>query len=135
VLFYHPDNEDFRGVDSVVAQQMDIMPTVLNYLNYDKEYFAFGVNLLDGTSNNFAVNYNNSTYQIIQGNYVLQFLEEKTIGLYDYVNDPLLNTNLVGKLPDIQTKMERLLKAFIQQYNNRMIHNELTVKRKGEVVQ
>jgi phosphoglycerol transferase MdoB-like AlkP superfamily enzyme len=135
VLFYHPDNEDFRGMDSVVAQQMDIMPTVLNYLNYDKEYFAFGVNLLDGTSNNFAVNYNNSTYQIIQGNYVLQFLEEKTIGLYDYVNDPLLNTNLVGKLPDIQTKMERLLKAFIQQYNNRMIHNELTVKRKGEVVQ
>jgi hypothetical protein len=103
------------------------MPTILDYLNYDKEYFAFGVDLLDSKSTKFAVNYNNSTYQLIQGNYVLQFLNDKTIAVYDYVNDPLLKTNLVGKIPDIQAKMEKMIKAFIQQYDNRMIRNELVV--------
>ena len=127
ILFYHPGNQEFKGMDSTVAQQMDIMPTVLNYLNYDKEYLAFGVNLLDSTSNNFAVNYSNSTYQFIQENYVLHFLEEKTIGVYDYVNDPLLAKNLVGKVPKIEKRMVRKLKAFIQQYNNRMIDNGLIV--------
>ena len=127
IVLYHPGNKELVGIDSVVAQQMDIMPTVLDYLNYDKEYFAFGVNLLGNNEDKFAVNYNNSTYQFIQENYVLHFLQDKTIGVYDYVKDPLLKSNLVGKLPEIQKKMEQKLKAFIQQYNSRMIHNQLVV--------
>ncbi|MDF1549359.1 MAG: sulfatase-like hydrolase/transferase, partial [Bacteroidales bacterium] len=130
ILFYHPGGNDLKGMDSTVVQQMDILPTIMHYLHYDGGYISFGVNALDSTENHFAVNYNNSTYQIMQGNYVLQFLEEKTIGLYDYVNDPLLNNNLLGKLPDIETRMERLLKAFIQQYNGRMVRNELVIKEK-----
>lgn len=126
ILFYQPADTLLRGVDSTsVAQQIDIMPTILDYLHYDKEYFAFGVDLLDSTATKFAVNYNNSTYQFIQGNYVLQFLNDKTIAVYDYVNDPLLKKNLVGKVPDIQIKTEKMIKAFIQQYNNRMIRNQL----------
>jgi arylsulfatase A-like enzyme len=128
ILFYQPADTLLKGVDSTsVAQQIDIMPTILDYLNYDKEYFAFGVDLLDSTATKFAVNYNNSTYQFIQGNYVLQFLNDKTIAVYDYVNDPLLKTNLVGKVPVIQAKTEKMIKAFIQQYNNRMIRNQLVV--------
>ncbi len=132
ILFYHPGGDDLKGMDSTVVQQMDIMPTVMHYLHYDGPYVSFGVNALDSTENHFAVNYNNSTYQIIQDNYVLQFLEEKVIGLYDYVNDPLLNNNILGKMPEKEQKMEKLLKAFIQQYNNRMIHNKLTMKGEEE---
>jgi len=128
MVFYHPGNPEFKGMDSTVVQQMDILPTILHYLNYDGEYVSFGVNALDEEATHFAVNYNNSTYQIIKGNYVLQFVEEKTIGLYNYMLDPLLNNNLIGKVPEIEAEMEKLLKAFIQQYNYRMIHNELIIK-------
>jgi len=132
ILFYHPGGTDLKGMDSTVVQQMDIMPTVMHYLHYDGPYVSFGVNALDSTGNHFAVNYNNSTYQIIQGNYVLQFLQEKVIAMYDYVHDPLLNNNLLGKMPEKEKKMEQLLKAFIQQYNSRMIHNKLTMKGEGK---
>ncbi len=128
MLFYHPGNPYLKGMDSTVVQQMDIMPTIMHYLNYDGKYVSFGINAFDKGANHFAVNYNNSTYQIIKGNYVLQFVEEKTIGLYNYILDPLLNNNLLGKKPDIQAEMEKLLKAFIQQYNHRMLHNELIMK-------
>ena len=128
ILFYHPGNPELKGMDSTVIQQMDIMPTVMHYLNFDGNYMSFGINAFDKNANHFAVNYNNSVYQIIKGNYVLQLLEEKTIGLFNYVKDPLLNNNLIGKMPEQQAEMEKLLKAFIQQYNQRMIHNELVVK-------
>ncbi len=39
-----------------IAQQIDIMPTVLSYLNYDDEYIAFGNNLLDDSQESFAFN-------------------------------------------------------------------------------
>jgi hypothetical protein len=50
----------------------------------------------------------------------------KTTAIYAYKTDRLLKQNLVGKLAE-QSIMENKLKAFIQQYNNRMIHNQLTV--------
>ena len=128
LVFYHPGNPELKGMDSTVVQQMDILPSIMHYLNYDGEYISFGVNVFDKEANHFAVNYNNSTYQFIKGNYVLQFVEEKNISLYNYILDPLLINNLLGKKPEIQAEMEMKLKAFIQQYNSRMINNELVIK-------
>jgi len=128
IVLYHPGNPELKGTDSTIVQQMDILPTIMGYLNYDKKFMAYGINMLDPDAEHFAVNYNNNTYQIIKGKYVLQFLEEKTIAVYDYMDDPLLKHNLLGKLPEIQENMLRLLKAFIQQYNNRMLDNELVIK-------
>ncbi len=107
IIFYQPNNRDLRGMDSLtIAQQTDIMPTILNYLNYDEDFVAFGCDLFDDTAPKFAFNYKNSTYQIIEGAYSLLFRQDN---------------------PDVEEKMLSRLKAFIQQYNYRMIHNELIV--------
>lgn len=128
LLFYHPGNPDFKGNDSTIAQQMDILPTILHYLNYDGAYISFGFNALEKNKIHFAVNYNNSVYQIIKDHFVLQFLEDKTIGLYNYIDDPLLTNNLIDKQVERRNEMEKLLKAFIQQYNSRMVKNNLVIK-------
>ncbi len=127
IIFYNFDNGQLKGMDSSrVAQQMDIMPTILDYLNYDQNFFAFGNNLFDDNSAKFAVSYNNSTYQLIQGEFVLYFVGDEVVGLYNYVNDPLLEHDLKGTISDVEDDMLKKLKAFIQQYNNRMISNSLT---------
>jgi phosphoglycerol transferase MdoB-like AlkP superfamily enzyme len=131
LVMFHPGNPELKGMDSTIVQQMDILPTIMAYLNFDKKFIAFGTNALDMDANHFAVNYNNSTYQIIKGHYLLQFQEEKTVAIYDYVDDPLLKNNKIGEVPEIQGNMERLLKAFIQQYNNRMLNNQLVVKHQN----
>ncbi len=128
ILFYEPNNKNFKGMDStVVAQQMDIMPSVLSHLNYDGDFIAFGNNLFDKSSDKFAVNYNNNTYQFIQGEYVIHFRNDKVVGFYNYIKDPLLKENLTGKYIDLQQNMTNSLKAFIQEYNNRMIKNNLVI--------
>ena len=113
-------------MDLRTAQQIDILPTVLSYLNYDKPYFAFGKDLLDPDIDPIAVNYTGHAFQLIWNNWVIQYDMEKTVALFDLAADPLQKNNLVGKSPAEQTRMEKKVKAFIQQYNNRMVENKMT---------
>lgn len=128
VIFYSPDGcEPFApGMDScMVAQQIDIMPTLLDYLGYDKEYVAFGKSLISTpAAESFAVNYINDTYQYYKGDYMLRFDGEKSNALYNVRKDRLLEDNLIGTLP-LQEQMEREVKAVVQQYMSRMLNDRL----------
>jgi phosphoglycerol transferase MdoB-like AlkP superfamily enzyme len=127
ILFYAPGDDAMTGTDSSrLVQQIDIMPSVLGYLHYDKPYFGFGKNIFGNPPINFAVNYDGA-YQWFNGPYVLQFDGRKTVGLYKYQEDKLLKNNLAGSIPDVQGPMELQVKAFIQQYSNRMLDDRLTV--------
>ncbi len=84
IILFQPSSDSLVGFDSTVVQQMDIMPTILKRLNFDEDFVSFGVDMLDDTVNHWAVNYNNNTYQIIKGDYVLQFRDNKTIAVYDF---------------------------------------------------
>ena len=128
ILLYSPGDSAFHGIDQGIIQQTDIMPSVLSYLNYDKPYVAFGNNVFDTTRLNFSVSYGGG-YRWIEGDYLLFFDGEKAKSLYNYKTDRLFKENLIDKNPEIVSVMERTLKAFIQQYNNRLIRNQLTVKK------
>jgi arylsulfatase A-like enzyme len=124
ILFYYPGG-NLKGKLDKTVQQIDIMPTVLNYLNYDKPYFSYGFDAFDQQNNNFALNNNEGSYRLYWNDYVLFSDGKKTNGVYAFKKDRLLQHNLLGKL-SAQSEMEKRLKAFIQQYNNRMINNQLT---------
>jgi hypothetical protein len=123
IAFYHPSDSLANWNDRVV-QQTDIMPTVLSYLGYPKPYFAFGKNVFDPYAENFAINYNGG-FQLFQDRYLLQLNGTQVAGLFDYQNDRLLKHNLVNEQPALEKGMEQKLKAFIQQYHNRLIQNQL----------
>lgn len=126
IILYHPGG-NLRGVSDRLVQQIDIMPTVLSYLNYQKPYFSFGTNALDSTQNNFLVNNIGSGYNFYMNDYFMNYDNDEVKSLYNLKKDPLLNNNLLGVQRSVQDSMVKSLRAFIQQYNNRMIHNKLTV--------
>ncbi|KAA6336390.1 Lipoteichoic acid synthase 1 [termite gut metagenome] len=129
ILFYHP-NSNLQGLmDTAIAQQIDIMPTILGYLGYDKPYISFGCDLFHTSpENTFAVNYFNGAYQYFKGDYLLQFDGEKTIAVYRFKTDELLKENLLKEIDSaVRERMENELKAIIQQYMERMVNDELTI--------
>lgn len=125
ILFYYPGG-DLKGKTDKLIQQADIMPTVLNYLNYDKPYFAFGFDAFSKKNNNFVVNNNNGSFSIYMGDYLLENDGEKSTALFNLKTDRLTRKNLLGIENEVQKNMENHLKAFIQQYSNRMIKDQLT---------
>lgn len=127
VIFYDPSGEMGEGMVDAIAQQTDIMPTILEHLGYDLPYLSFGVDLLTTPAEDtWAVNYLNGIYQYVKHGHILQFDGQRTCGVYA-LTDSLMKTNMMGKVVE-QPQMERELKAIIQQYMERMTQNRLIIK-------
>ena len=127
IVFFKGDGS-MKGVDNGLAEQIDIMPTVLSYLNYPYPYVAFGINLFDPSIKRFAINYIEDSYQLLSGDYVLHLTDDKLTAIYNRKEDPELRNNLLGKisLPEEQ----QLQKAIVQQFNNRMADNRMVIEKK-----
>ena len=131
IIFFDPSGTLKPGMRNAIAQHIDIMPTVLSYLGYDKPYVAFGCDLLTTADDDtWAVNYQGGIYQYVKGDYLLQFDGERSKALYRFRTDLLLKQNLVAKEPKVANAMELQLKAIIQSYMTRMNENKLTIKEK-----
>ena len=129
IIFFDPSGDMKPGMRNAIAQQIDIMPTVLSYLGYDRKYVAFGCDLLTTKDEDtWAVNYLNGIYQYVKGDWLLQFDGKKSKALYRFRTDLLLKDNLLSKEPKIAADMERQVKAIIQSYMTRMVNNQLTPK-------
>ena len=123
IIIYDPSKPEGTMQDKV-AQQIDILPTVLGLLGYQKPYLAFGIDVLNTPADDcWAVNYLNGIYQYVRYGYVLQFDGTKTKAVYR-LDDRLMQNNIMGKM-DMQAQMEREVKAIVQQYMERMTQNRL----------
>lgn len=125
IIFYRP-GEELGGLQAKVAQQIDIMPTILGLLGHKKPYVAFGRDLLASEENPWAINYLSSSYQLVSGEWLIQYSDQPT-ALYNFHTDPRLQHNLLGEQVEVEERLEKLLQAIIQQYHTRMRENRLTV--------
>ena len=117
-----------------IAQQIDILPTLMGMLHYQKPYFGFGIDVLNTPAEDtWAVNYLNGIYQYVKQGHVLQFDGQQTRAVYA-LSDSLMLHNLLQEPPAVAdssfthsslNKMERELKAIIQQYMGRMVNDRL----------
>ncbi|MCK5823189.1 MAG: sulfatase-like hydrolase/transferase [Bacteroidales bacterium] len=131
IIYFCPGDTSLKGINHTITQQADIMPSVLDYLNYNKKFIAYGNSVFDTTADHYAVNYMNGIYQFINNGYTLLYDGNNVIGLYNIRKDRLLKHNLLKKLPQIVTSLENKLKAILQSYNNRLINNELIIRDKN----
>lgn len=128
ILFYNRKDLGLSLQDSSIVQHTDIAPSVLSYLNYSGSFVSFGKNIFDSNRLNFAGGYLDGFYWIEDG-FMLQFNGRSITGVYHIYSDPLMKNNLLNA-PQYNTKINKLenkMKAYIQQFHNRMIEDRLTV--------
>lgn len=133
ILFYAPGMPELRGMEDKIVEQIDIMPTVLGLLGYDRPYVGFGQDALHTpVADKFSVNnvMGTNVYQFVKGNYMIQFDGEKVLKAYRYRTDRLLKDDVKDTMPqDTLRAMETQLKSFIQQYMQRMNTNNLVYRK------
>ncbi|MDR1343612.1 MAG: sulfatase-like hydrolase/transferase [Prevotellaceae bacterium] len=130
IIFFTP-NGSLHGMIDNVAQQTDIMPTIMSILRCDEPFIAFGQDAIDQSKEHFAINFINEVYHVFYRQYLLLFDGEKSLALYDIKSDRMMRQNILSQhekdSTDITLLLENKAKGFMQQYNNRMIGNCLTV--------
>lgn len=131
IILYAPGDPALRGYDEEqIVEQIDIMPTVLSYLHYDKPYIAFGRNML-GKENGFALHWvpESSSYEYVWGDYVLQFDGNQVTSAYAFRTDSTFSHDVLSTMPQATLdQMQRHMKSIIQQYMQRMTTDNLIVK-------
>ncbi len=128
LLFFKPGSA-LQGRGEAVAQQTDVMPTVLSYLGFDKSYLAFGNDLFNSANNpnTFSIHYISGLYGLIKDGYYLEYNGTGCTSLFDITKDPMLKENLVSKGKPEKKNLELFIRAYIQQYNNRLIENRMMI--------
>ncbi len=128
IILYHPSDNRIKGNRNHIAQQTDLLPTIMDYCVYNKPFIAFGNSLLTDTANNFTVNYINGIYQIIEDDYLLQFDGKQSIAFYNIAQDRLLENNLLSSSKNY-LYYENKLKAIIQSHQERLKQNQLSAEK------
>jgi phosphoglycerol transferase MdoB-like AlkP superfamily enzyme len=134
IAYFCPSDTALRGTTDHITQQIDIMPTLLGYLKYDNPFFAFGNDVMRKNAKHHAVSFMNGTYQLIEGDYVIQFDGQKVVSFYNYNNERPLNPvnsarHLTADLEkQIFNTMETEIKAIVQTYNSCLVNNTMTVR-------
>jgi len=125
LLFFDPSNKNLQGVSTKNIQQIDILPSILDYLHYNKKIVSYGNSYKE--KDNLVINYINNVYHAVIDDYYFIFDGNTVIELYNYKTDLLLKNNLIKTEKTISLELERQIKAYLQSFNNNLINNSLTI--------
>ena len=126
MLMYKPDGS-FSGTTNMTAQQTDIMPTVLDYVDYDGPYCAFGTTVFDTITTRFAFDYHAGDYLLVHEDTALIY-NGFDRELYYFPNDSTLSNDIQQHAPASLDYMDTRLRAIIQVHHKAMLHNQLTAQ-------
>lgn len=127
LIFYSP-NPDYhlKGVNSEIAQQIDIYPTLADLIGYNKKIRSWGRSLVSDKNEPFVVVNSDSVLEnCIIGNYIYRFDGKEIVGIYE-IKDLNFDNNLLGKIKTPETEKGQLIaKAWYQDYMDRVMNRKL----------
>jgi phosphoglycerol transferase MdoB-like AlkP superfamily enzyme len=126
VLFFKGDNS-LTGIHSKVFSQIDILPSVLQLIGYNKSFFSFGESY-DSKTPGGDYFYANATHYLFGDSLLYCFNFPKLSVVYNYRSDSTLSTIVTNKYPLLDSLQTIHYKAFMQTYNHTLIHNKGRVK-------
>lgn len=126
IIIFDPRGK-FVGKDSTKpVQQADIFPTLLDLLGIYEPIVSYGSNMLaTDPQRHFVVTPLDGGYQMIQGDYLLQFDGERVLALYNVAQDPGCKTDIQKQEPKVVASMLPTFKAYLQDFSRRMRENKL----------
>ena len=115
-LIYFAGDTSIKGTNENITQQIDVMPTILDIIGYNKPFFCFGKSAINEDS--WAIRYINNEYLLIHNDGYLLSIGEK----YNNFSDIDLE-----KKNSINQDKVNLLKAIKQKYGYSLLRNKMKI--------
>lgn len=125
LILFDASNHELKGRNSKLISQIDILPEILQYLDYSGKIISYGNHPFQEIGRMVA-NFNEGLYHFIIDNYYVCFDGEEIVKVSDKTLDKLLEIELEDYPKDF---LENKIKSYIQQYNNRIIKNKTTIAK------
>ena len=136
IIFYAPGDSTLKGHSRELAQQIDILPSVLDYLGYSEKFFAFGNSIFREANPRYVVYEHSGNNYWFMNDHLLVANNVTPKALYDFKADSLCRNNIlksgrVGAAKDVIPYFQ----AFMQLYRYSVIHNKLTISNDGATIE
>ncbi len=128
VIYFSPSDTSLRGMPMRTTQQIDILPSVMDYLHYPDTFFALGHSVFRQKESGGAFSYLQGSYQLIDSGYAYVLDTSSTPLLIRIETDSLGRINLAAQDSDRTVRMESRTKAFVQQFTDALLHDGMKSK-------
>ena len=120
IYFLYTPDHSLQGNSHEIVQQLDIMPTMLGLMGYEKPYFAFGRDVFNEPERRaVATNCVNQIYQCITDSLSIYMDDEQT--LYAYAaTDTLQQHDILDLNNEEQRNLNDYFKAILQAYTTQL---------------
>lgn len=133
ILFFCPNDPSLVGKDSTLMQQIDILPTVLDYLNYTYPFYALGNSAFQKNTEKFVINKLHNTDYWIHRHHQMHITNNKIQAVYHFPGDYFHEPNLLNDAHfQIDSSSFHLWQAFTQVYTNGLIENTMYYKARKQ---
>ncbi|MES2681057.1 MAG: LTA synthase family protein [Bacteroidota bacterium] len=121
ILFFDPKNS-LAGQYNRAFSQMDILPSTLELLGYNKPFFSFGQSYLS-QKKAASYYYSGGGYYFYNDSMMYCIINNKVHSAFNYKNDSSLTTNVANRDLKTDSLVFSQFKPFIQTYNHTLINN------------
>lgn len=130
LILFDPSDGSISGVDSSLTQQLDIMPTLLDYMGYSEPFFSLGNSALDSNAQRYFITYLSGNYNLIRGGWQFRTQGYDIQHVFRYPQDRANGNDLIDSMksePEF-LRAELFLQAFLQMLHKGMINDALDLK-------
>jgi len=127
ILFFDPKGRIKPERSDKIFQQMDILPTILDLLNIETDYYSFGNSFYQNTPRE-AISYLSGSFFYFRDKYMTTIIDGKARNLYDFTIQNLSPEDVSSEHLEDVKRNENRVKAMIQTYNRDLNMNKTTVE-------
>lgn len=124
LLFFTPDGA-LTGANNNVGSQIDILPSVLDYLGYPNTFISMGRSLLNTNNKGMAIQYFQGTYSAAQETYAIEMAKKQVIKLSSLQPVEKGATNIVATNKSVADSLKQNMLQFQSNFQYRLEHNAL----------
>ncbi|MGK0289584.1 MAG: phosphoglycerol transferase MdoB-like AlkP superfamily enzyme [bacterium] len=125
LLIFTPSGAILPKIDSRVGTQVDIIPTIMDFLGVEEPHNSMGKSLISENSKDRFGLFSSGTLTWFRGKYVYQFSRKTLLGIYDFEKD----WNFKHPIKDTQSALhQKHIKeylSYLQSANNAIVENRL----------
>jgi phosphoglycerol transferase MdoB-like AlkP superfamily enzyme len=121
IVFYKGDNS-LEATNNTGISQIDILPSVLHLMGYNKKFFSLGQSYSDRKSN-CCYYYENGFKYAVCDSILMSYRGMDLTTAYNFKRDSTLKHGSAKLYPDLEKKIDDNFKAFMQIYHATLLHN------------
>lgn len=132
VVFFHPSHAESGRVISTVFQQIDILPTLMDLMNYPDSFYALGSSGLDSNRQAWAFNQLDQHIQFLSDNLILTYEDTSFQSYFNFESDSLMHFPLKEQ-DSLFNRVRLQYQAIRQTMINDLIDNRHSIKTRQQL--